>query len=86
MDNLMKCLYDFVLERRMGDVVSDPEYREASHTLEMQMKKVEAGMNEEQGIELRVLLESVSAQNSIESEHLFHAALGLARELSALAG
>lgn len=67
-------------------MVSDPEYREASHTLEMQMKKVEAGMNEEQGIELRVLLESVSAQNSIESEHLFHAALGLARELSALAG
>ena len=86
MDNLMKCLYDFVLERRMGDVVSDPEYREASHTLEMQMKKVEAGMNEEQGIELRVLLESVSAQHRLESEQLFHAALGLARELSALAG
>lgn len=85
MDDLMKCLYEFTASRRMGALWDDPEYIEATHTVEIQRKKLEKCMSEEQYEELQVLLESLSAHNSVESEHLFQAALRLSRELSALA-
>lgn len=86
MDDLTRCLYDFVTARRLGALWDDQEYKETSGAVEMQLKKLERCMSEEQWGELRVLLESLSAHNSVESEHLFQAALGLARELRALAG
>lgn len=84
MDDLTKCLYDFVRAKRMGSICQDPEYEEMSRSVELQVKKVQSAASEDQQIELQVLLESISAQSSIENEHLFQASLGLARELSAL--
>lgn len=84
MDDLTKCLYEFVCKQRMGSVYEDPEYEEMSHSVELQTKKARKNMSEEQLQELDLLLETISAQNSLENEHLFQAALGLARELNAL--
>ena len=41
-------------------------------------------MGTEQQLELQLLLENLSAQSSIENEHLFQASLKLARELNTL--
>ena len=84
MDGLMKCLYDFVRANRMGSICQDPEYEEISRSVELQLKKVQQTMGTEQQIELQLLLENLSAQSSIENEHLFQASLKLARELNAL--
>ena len=84
MDDLMKCLYEFVSQRRMGSVCEDPEYEEVTRGVEMQIKRVEKDLDQDQQRELRLLLENISAQSSLESEHLFHAALRLSRELNAL--
>lgn len=81
MDDLTKCLYDFLLDRRMGGVHEDSEYAEASHSVELQWKKLQQLLDPQQQKELLLLLEEISAQNSVENEHLFQAALGLAREL-----
>lgn len=84
MDDLTKCLYDFVLAKRMGSICQDPEYEEISRSVELQLKKVQQNMGTEQQMELRILLENLSAQSGIENEHLFQMSLKLARELSAL--
>lgn len=84
MDDLTKCLYEFACKRRMGSVYEDPEYGEMSNSVELQTKKVQKDMSEEQLMALRLLLETISAQHDIENEHLFQAALGLAKELNAL--
>ncbi len=85
MNDLMKCLFDFTMERRMGSIYQDPEYEETSRSVELQLNKVQQFLDTKQQMELRPLLESLSAQSSIENEHLFQAALGLARELQDLA-
>ena len=84
MDDLTRCLYDFVCEKRMGSIYQDSEYEEMSRSVELQLKKVQQTMGTEQQIELQLLLENLSAQSSIENEHLFQASLKLARELNAL--
>lgn len=84
MDDLMKCLYEFMITKRLGALWDDQEYAEVSHAAEMQMERVEENLNKEQRRELRRLLENVSAQNSIENEHRFRAALALFKELNAL--
>lgn len=84
MNDLVKCLYDFTLEKRMGSVYQDPEYDEMAGSIETQIEKVQKDMTEEQKLELRLLLERISAQASITNEHLFQAVLGLARELDVL--
>lgn len=84
MDDLTRCLYDFVCEKRMGSIYQDLEYEEMSRSVELQLKKVQQTMGTEQQIELQLLLENLSAQSSIENEHLFQASLKLARELNAL--
>lgn len=86
MDDLTKCLYDFVCDRRMGGIYGDLEYEEAAHSVELQRKKVLAGMDETQKRELDILMDSLYARSSVESEHLFRATLGLARELGGVAG
>ncbi len=85
MNDLMKCLFDFTMERRMGNIYQDPEYEEMSRSVEWQLNKVQQSLDTKQQMELRLLLENLSAQSSIENEHLFQAALGLARELQDLA-
>lgn len=81
MDDLTKWLYQFVCERRMGSVHTDPEYREASRMVDMQTEKLEETLSQEQKRELNRLLSSVTALDCIHDEHLFRAALRLAREL-----
>ena len=134
MNDLVKCLYEFTMEKRMGSVYQDPEYDEMAGSIETQIEKVQKDMTEEQKLELRLLLEGpgqwafrppahpserpggqyrlsggellrlphpgggklvalqlrlllerISAQASITNEHLFQAALGLAPELNVLA-
>ncbi len=84
MDDLMKCLYEFVTARRLRTLWSDPEYRELSQSVESRWNKIEEGLDKEQQRELRTLMEEVSAQNSVENEHFFRAVLSLSRELYAL--
>ena len=84
MDDLMKCLYEFMTTKRLGAVWDDPEYTEMVQTVEMQMRRVEQPLTNDQRQELQMLLEEISAKNSVESEHRFQAALALARELNAL--
>lgn len=86
MDDLTKCLYEFVCEKRMGGIYGDPEYEEAALSVELQRKKVLAGMDETQKRELDILMDSLYARSSVESEHLFRATLGLAGELSRAVG
>lgn len=83
MNDLTRSLYEFVQERRMGTIYGDPEYAEASRGVELQLKKVQRALGEDnmRQTELQLLLESISAQNSIENEHLFQAVLRLVREL-----
>ncbi len=45
---------------------------------------MEQGLDKERQRELRTLIEEISAQHSVENEHLFQAALALSRELYAL--
>lgn len=85
MDSLTKCLFDFTKDRRIGGLYNDPEYEEIARSVEMQIKKVQNGMAEEQRWELVLLLTSLSALCSIEEEHIFQAALALGRDLRALA-
>lgn len=86
MDDLTKCLYDFVCTRRMGSVYDDPEYREASQSVDLQTEKLEEALSQEQKRELNQLLSSVTALDCIHDEHLFRAALRLARELGRVGG
>lgn len=82
MDDLTKWLYQFVCERRMGSVHTDPEYREASRVVDMQTEKLEETLSQEQKRELGRLLDSMNALDFIQDEHLFRAALRLAGELA----
>lgn len=86
MDDLMRCLYSFMLETRLRDTASDPEYRSSLDEVLRLEDKVQENMDEEQRRTLNQLMQKVSAQNAIENEHIFQASLVLARELRALAG
>lgn len=55
MNDLTRCLYEFVQERRMGEVNADPEYVEASLGVELQLKKVRQALSEAQEMELQLL-------------------------------
>lgn len=86
MDDLIKCLYGFALEKRMAELEIDQEYRDSIRTVQLQEKKVREILNEDQWREINLLMLETFAQNSIEREYLFRAALELAGELKALAG
>jgi len=86
MDDLMKCLYEFVQTHRMGSLNEDGEYREYIRSIELQKEQVEAYLDKDQRKELNHLIDDVTFRDSVVNEHTFQAALGLARELSALVG
>lgn len=79
MDDLTKCLYDFVSDQCAESVFKDPKYREAARNVELQSEKVQQGMSEGQKRELNLLLDNVCALFCVESEHIFQAALELGR-------
>ena len=84
MDDLVKYLYKYVQEKRMGSLHEDAEYEEADLAVELQEERVSAYLNAEQRKELHWLMDVVAFRDSIENEHVFQAALSLARELSGL--
>lgn len=84
MDDLMKCLYQFVLENRTGSLRDNPDYWESSFDAEVQRKRLQESLNQEQQKELDQLIDRLTIQNAITDEYIFHAALALARELNAL--
>lgn len=86
MDDLMRCLYSFVLENRLKDPLSDPEYQSSLDAVLRLEDKVRENMDEEQRRTLNQLMQKISAQNAMENEQIFQASLVLARELRALAG
>ena len=85
MDDLTLCLYEFLLERRMGYLWKDEEYRACNLKVRLQEERMESHLNEEQRKELDLLLDHVAERNSMEKSHLFQAVLELIRELNALA-
>lgn len=84
MNDLTRCLYEFVCEKRLGSLAEDTEYQETLQSIEQQRARVEAYLDKEQQRELRLLIDDVASQGSIEGEHLFQAALALSRELRRL--
>ena len=84
MNDLARCLYEFVRDKRMRSLLDDEEYREMAHDVELQEERVCAYLDEEQRKELRWLVEAIAFRDSIENEHTFQAALSLARELNSL--
>lgn len=86
MADLMKCLYQFVLENRLGGLKDSEEYRDCVLSADLRIKCVKSCLNEEQRKELSQMIDRIGFQNSVESEYIFRAALRLARELNALVG
>lgn len=86
MDDLIKCLYEFTWAHRMSGLQEDEEYKAYTRDVKLQQELVESHLTEEQRKELRWLIDAVTFQDNIVNEHIFQAALGLARELNALAG
>ena len=84
MDDLIKCLYSFVMETRLGDIAGDREYQDAIDGVLRLEDKVRQSMDEEQRQALNLLLSQVSSLNALESRRLFQASLRLSRELNAL--
>jgi len=84
MDDLTKHLYEFVQTHRMGSLHEDEEYQGCTRDIELQRRRVEAYLDQEQREELESLIHDVICRDSIENEHTFQAALELAKELSTL--
>lgn len=84
MDDLTRCLYEFVCETRLGGLSEDKAYLEAVLSAKQQEARIASYLNCEQQRELRALLDTAAAQGDIAGEYLFQAALSLARELSGL--
>lgn len=84
MDDLTRCLYEFVCEKRLGRLSEDPEFIDAVLGAERQQKRVASWLSEEQQLELETLTALIAAQGDITNGHLFQAALSLARELNGL--
>ncbi len=84
MDDLTRCLYEFVYENRMASLSRDKEYIDVVTSAERQEERVASYLNDEQRKELRTLIDALETQSDITCEHLFQAALSLSRELDGL--
>lgn len=82
MDDLTRCLYEFTCARRMGSIYQDQEYEESLQSSDALLKRLQSGLDRDQLRALETLLETLAAQSDIRQEHLFQAALGLAREFT----
>lgn len=84
MDDLTQCLYEFLLERRMGNLREDAKYEVCSSAVIEQEEQVRSGFSEEQQGQLDRFIDCILEQECMEKEHQFQAVLELVRELSAL--
>lgn len=82
MSDLMRTLYAFVMEHRMGGVWDDAEYRSFSSRAQLQEDKLRALLDQEGRQILDDLLGELRLQNNVEMETLFRATVGLCRELN----
>ena len=83
MNDLTQCLYDFTWKNRMNALYGDPEYIELVGSIEQKTEALRRGMDDAQQKALQLLLEQTAARSCVAYEHLFRAALELARELRA---
>ena len=86
MDDLTRCLYEFLMETRMGRIWEDEEYKACNSGLLLQEQRVRSRLSGDQEAELDRFLDCMLERDSVEKEHLFQSTLDLLRELSALAG
>ena len=86
MDDLTQCLYEFLLERRMGHQWNNGEYRACILNAKLQEEQMKSSLHEKQQKELDLLLDRIAERDSMEKTYLFQAALSLVRELNVLVG
>ena len=82
MTELMNTLYEFISNRRMGDVWNDPEYRSFSSCAQIQEEKLRARLDGEGEKILDDLLAEQRGRHYVELQVMFQSALALCRELS----
>ena len=82
MDDLTQYLYEFLMERRMGYLWEDAEYRACVSGTASQEERVRSCLSGEQQKELDRLLDRIAEQDRVEKEHVFRGALALVRELN----
>lgn len=83
MDDLTQCLYEFLMERRMGRVWKDEEFQACHQAVAAQEELIRSRLG---GEELEALLDRLAERDSMEKERLFQETLGLVRELNGILG
>lgn len=86
MDDLTQCLYEFLLERRMGSLRENAEYNACMSAVVSREEQLKSCLSEDQQDQLDRLMDNILEQGCIEREHQFQAALALIQELKALVG
>ena len=84
MNDLTRCLYEFLLERRMGSLWENADYRACISAVVPQEEQLKSSLGRDQQDQLDHLLDYIQEQGCIEREHQFQAALDLLKELNAL--
>lgn len=84
MDDLTQCLYEFLMDRRMGGLWKDEKYKACSLAVETQEERVNSFLTSEQRKKLDQLLDKITEQECLEKAYLFQAVLELVRELNAI--
>lgn len=84
MNDLLTTLYEFLSQRRMGQVWDDPEYSTCRSYANLHEKALRARLDPECTQLLDDLLDELSCQHAVELESLFHSTLILGRELNGL--
>ena len=84
MDDLTQCLYEFLMERRMGGLREDAEYEACSSAVVQQEERVRSGLSREQQSQLDRFIDHILEQEYLEKAYQFQATLDLFKELNAL--
>lgn len=84
MNDLLTTLYEFLSQRRMGQVWDDPEYSTCRSYANLHEKALRARLDPECTQLLEDLLYELSCQHAVELETIFRATLSLSRELGGL--
>lgn len=84
MDDLTQCLYEFLLDRRMGSLRENAEYKACLSAVVSLEEQLKSHLSEDQQDQLDRLMDNIQEQGCIEREHQFQAALALIQELNAL--
>lgn len=69
MADLAQCLYQFLMERRMGYLWKNDEYRTYISRMELQKRQAYAILGQEQRKELDCLLDRIAERDCVEKQH-----------------